>query len=123
MPSRIFSVHTLASSDEPISSAMRFSRSPVGRKLDDHFAPHLAEGERHLGHEQRRVEAVGGFTADQAGLEDAALDRACGARRAGEQRVGEGGGDAERGGATKEIAPAQFADSDTAAQKFEFVGH
>ena len=47
----------------------------VGRQLDDHFAPHLAEGERHLGHEQRRVEAVGGFAADQAGLQDAALDR------------------------------------------------
>ena len=95
----------------------------VGRQLDDHFAPHLAEGERHLGHDQRRIEAVGGFAADQAGLEDAALDRACGARRAGEQRIGEGSGDAERGGAAKKIAPAHFAFGDVAAQEFEFVGH
>src|SRR5204863_302448 len=29
----------------------------LGRQLDDHFAPALAEGERHLRHHQRRVEA------------------------------------------------------------------
>ena len=81
----------------------------LGRQLDDHFAPHLAEGERHLRHEQGRIEAVGGFAADQAGLQRAALDRAFGARGAGQQRVGEGRGDAERGGAAEEIAPAQLA--------------
>ena len=47
----------------------------VRRQLDDHFAPHLAEGERHLRHHQRRIEAVGGFSAHQAGLKRAALDR------------------------------------------------
>ena len=52
----------------------------VRRQFDDHFAPALAEGERHLRHHQRRIEAVGGFTADQAGLQRAALDRACRAR-------------------------------------------
>ena len=47
-PSRIFNVQTLASSDEPISSAMRVLEVALGRQLDDHLAPHLAEGERHL---------------------------------------------------------------------------
>ena len=40
---------------------------------------------------------------------DAALDRACGARGAGKQRVGEGRGDAERCGPAEKITPAQFA--------------
>ena len=91
------------------------------RQLDDHLAPHLGEGERHLGHHQRGVEAVGGFAADQAGLENAALDRAFGAGRAGKQRVGEAGGNAKCRGAAEKIAPAQFALGDAAAQKVEFV--
>ena len=93
----------------------------VRRQLDDHFAPHLGEGERHLRHHQRRIEAVGGLAADQAGLEHAALDRACGARGAGKQRVGEGCGDAERCGAAEKIATAQFADGNAPAQEFQFV--
>ena len=93
------------------------------RQLDDHFAPALAEGEGHLGHHQGRVEAVGRFTADQAGLQRAALDGAGGAGSARKQRVGEGRRDTERGGAAKEVATAELSGRDATAEVFEFVRH
>ncbi len=95
----------------------------LGRQLDDHFAPALAESERHLRHHQRRIEAIGGFTADEAGLERAALDRASGAGSARQQRVGERCGDAQCGGAPEKVTTAELAGRDTTAEIVEFVCH
>ncbi len=95
----------------------------VGREFDDHLAPHLAEGERHLRHEQRRIEAVGRFTADQAGFYDSALDRSGSARGTRKQRVGKCRGDAESGGTAQKITPAELADSYAMAQEFQFLRH
>ena len=91
------------------------------RQRNEIFAPALAEGEWYLAEEARRVEAVGGLAALHARLDDAALHGTgslCGAR---EEGIREGSGDAERGGASQEVAAAQFAGYDAAAQIIEFV--
>ena len=63
------------------------------------------------------------FAADQAGLQRAALDRACGARGTRKQRIGEGGRDAERCGTAKKVTTAQLAEGNAPAEKFQFVRH
>ena len=99
----------------------RVPQGAVGIEGQQIFAPAFAEGVHDLGEEAGGVEAVGRFTADETGLEDAAPDRPLSVRRARQQRVGEGRGDAERGRAAEKIAAAQPAGHGQAAQIVEFV--
>src|SRR5690606_19464702 len=93
----------------------------VGRELHHLLAPLATELVRHLALPGSGIEAVGGLTALHARLQDTSTDRFLRQYGARKQRAREGRAHAERGRTAEEVAAAQLACGDPAAQIVEFV--
>ena len=92
-----------------------------GGNLDQRLTPvgEVVIGD--LARRQGRILRVGAFAADRTNLQVPALLRPSGLRRIGEKRVRRSGGQAQRRGAAKEIAPVQRALRDFAAEIFQLI--